>query len=211
MSRKSIHRVQGIGAGLFPRNLNSRALVALRGLSDAPADDIVALLRSDQPIDTKIRQRLADAIEGKCEGVRVRVTNPKKITFVRKLIREFARVRQGRHVRRKIQASERESQESARTAAVQDLAKTMRKSFKTAEACLTLSDQVDRWIREVRSRGDYPEHTETELTVAFLSAHIDDLPPEAGLDDSLPAYVRFVLQFQKIEIEALALQEWFMT
>lgn len=204
MSRKSIHRVQGIGAGLFPRNLNSRALVALRGLSDAPADDIVALLRSDQPIDEKIRQRLADAIEGKCKGVRISVTNPKKVTFVRQLLRQYAHFRQGQYIRQQIQESKRE-------AALNDLARAMGKSFKTAEPCLTLADQLDRWIADVRCRGDHPDLTDTALTVAFLSAKIDDLPPEEGIDDALPALVNIVMHFQKMENEALGPQEWFLT
>lgn len=214
MSRRSLGRIQGIGSGLIPRNLNAQALVALRGLSDTPADDIVALLRSEQPIDAKIRHRLADAIEGKLRGVRIRVTNPKEVTFVKKLMREFARVRQGRLVRRQIQESQLEPvqvQGKNRESALKELAEAMGKEFKTAESCLTLADRLDGLIVDVRCRGYYPELTDTELTVAFLSARIDKLPPESGIDDALPALVNVVLQFQKMENEALGPQEWFLT
>lgn len=204
MARKSIHRFQGIGSGLLPKDLNLRAQVALKGLSDAPVDDIVALLRSDEPIDTKTRVMLANALEGNTTGANFRVTNSDRTKFLRQLLRQIAHVRHGRWARRFI--------DRPRCApAIDKLAKTMRKSAKAAEKCVTDSRKVDAWI--AAARETFPEAAEfddLELELAYAIAGIDKVRPETRLDETLKliSYViRSILEFQD---KALGADEWFV-
>ena len=207
MSRKSIPRAgcQGIGSGLIDRDLNLRAQMALEGLTDDPIADIVALLRSDQPIDQNSRKKLANAFEGKSRGVNIKLGPPAKTKFLKQILRDVARVRHGRHARRQVDSIGYE-------AAIDALATKMRKSPKTAENCVTLVNKVDKWIADVRS--EMPQHadlTDFELEIAFHSAKAEASSPENAIDDLLKPLSGLIMKIEQFQDKALRDDEWFVT
>lgn len=204
MARKSIHRVQGIGAGLLPKDLNVRAQVALRGLSDAPEDDILALLRSDQPIDQKTRARLADAIAGKPQGLTFKLSSAEEPSWLKRLIRSLAHVSQGRSAVRRIK-------EVGYDSAMSELAEAMLRNEKSAMSRVALARKVDAWIHKVRA--EMPEHAQLDnvtLETAYLLARIDKIKPEAAIDETLPQIVGLIRQFRELQDKALGPDEWFV-
>ena len=204
MARKSVRRVQGIGAGLLPKDLNARAQVALLGLSDTPKDDIVALLRSDQPIDQKTRAWLADAIVRKPRGLTFKLSNSRKPSWLMRLLRGVAHVSQGRSAERRIK-------EVGYDAAMSELATTMLLDEKSAMSRVALARKVDAWIGKVRA--EMPEHSELDsvtLEAAYVLARVDKIKPEAAIDETLPQIVDLIRQFRELQDKALGPDEWFV-
>lgn len=69
--------------GLNQVDLNLRAQLAIAGFSRTPEADISALLRSGQPIEERTRLKLADALDGKVKGFRLRGSNTAKVKGLR--------------------------------------------------------------------------------------------------------------------------------
>lgn len=204
MGRKSITRVQGIGAGLIPRDLNARAQMALLGLSDTPADDLAALLLSDQPIDMKTRTGLANAIVGRSLGLKIKVTNSRKQTWLVMLIRSMANLSEGRAMRSMVK-------ELGYTPAMIEAARRTASNKKTAEASYTLARAVDDWISTIRATE--PELADLDsltLEVAYLISRLDKIEPKAAIDDSLPKLMEFLRQYLRIEDRSFGPDERFI-
>lgn len=205
MGRKSITRVQGIGAGLIPKDLNARAQMALHGLSDTPADDLAALLLSDQPIDSKTRSGLANAIVGRSRGLKIKVTNSRKQTWLVKLIRSMANVSQGRAIRSMVE-------DLGYTPAMNEAARQTASSTKSAEACYRLAREVDGWMSTIRATE--PELADLDgltLETVFFISRLERIEPKAAIDDSLIELVELLRQFRRIEDRSFGPNERFIT
>jgi hypothetical protein len=205
MKRKSIWRTQGIGAGLNQRDLNIRAQMSIHGFSDAPVEDLVALLRSSQQIDTNTRMRLADALEGKSNGLILKVAKATGANVLRQVLRQAARLRQGRHVQRR-------TKEIGYRSAIAELAQAMAKSDKAAERCVTLANAVDSWIKRVRAEmPEYTDYSDADLEIAFIDSGIRKRAPELSFDADLKYTIYIVRTFENYQNRALAPSEWFLT
>lgn len=197
-------RLHGIGAGLVSRDLNIRAQVALTGLSDTPVPDITALLRSDKPIDAKTRAKLADCFEGRGHGLRIKVEQNRRTKEIRELLRKIIHVREGRF------AKER-AEQVGYTRAVAELSELVSKSPKSAEASVTLANQVDGWIERYRVNDDHAvDRSDLELEITFLLSKIDRRDPATVPLDEVKAFAAVAAGFLARQNAALEKDEWFL-
>ena len=188
----------------MPKDLNARAQMALRGFSDAPQDDILALLRSDQIIDHKTRTMLARAIAGGPPGLILKVSNSRKSSRFTQLLRAHAHVSQGRSAIRRFE-------ELGYDRGLTELAEAMSLTEKSAASRVALARKVDAWLRSVRAK--MPEHRELDeltLETAFLLAKIDKVKPAVAIDDDLALVVDLIRKFREQQSKSLGPDEWFV-
>jgi hypothetical protein len=196
MAVRSAPRTGGIGSAHLEFDLNLRAQAALFGLSRAPVEDILALLRSPQPIHSDTRHMLVMALEGDRNFLQVKLAPPQGHR-IRKLVRRLSMFRNGQHANQRAKVLGRPS-------AIAELAAEMGKGLKAAEACMTYANVITAWASDYSCSNALPEGVgEEDLTIAYLYAHAFGLPFEAAVGPNLPSLRKIVNQFELMQARAL--------
>jgi len=191
--------------GLGQIDLNQRACVALMGLTQDPAVDLIALLRSSQPIDPVTRLLLANTLAGKSDKVTARITRKAGSNGLQKFRKRLERLHSGRRV-------QRERDERGYTNAVGYVAENFSAGGKSIEASLTFVRKIDSWMASFRSaRPDLANFTDRELETAYLYAEAFGLDPDEACNRSLPLLTRLIDHWRDLQEGIGELGEDWMT
>jgi hypothetical protein len=171
-----------VGYGIGNVDLNLRAQLALLGFSERVEEDLAALLRSSQPIESETINRLADALEGK--GRVVLYTKGKKASKLANMyLKRRERLRVGRAIRKEVDRGTRWD------IAIAYFADELNGSDSKAEGCHTFAQRCDDWIAEHAKRTSNA-YTAQELEAAFVYADITKSDPGAEIKDTLPGLAK---------------------
>lgn len=122
------------------RRLNLRAFLALQGSSLSPTDDITALLRSDEPIDRLVRDRLIALLQA-ADGMSLKLTgHNSERNKVRASASRYDWYRIGKSIEAEI------ANELSRSAAIRKVASALTESEKKADKSLDYYRSVKLWI-----------------------------------------------------------------
>lgn len=173
--------------GLAQVDLNLSAQLALAGLSATPERDIAALLRSGQPIEALTRERLADALIGKAEGVKLTASHRKVHAGYRKIRRKRSDAQVGRELVSTIKVLGYDK-------AIENASSAKGIGVKSLEAHVTLARKIEVWIESIRSSQPSRVNglSDAELEVAYLYADLTKQQPEECIRPTLPALVRYM-------------------
>lgn len=185
--------------GLGQVDLNQLVQLSLAGLIDKPEYYLSELLKSGQPIEPRTRTVLADVLDGRSRGARVKVVPTKKNEFVRNFRRQRRKLEFGRRVQA---AMERMTYADA----IKHVAKDTPYGEKTLEVCVTLAKSFQNWVQECRVAR--LQHSEDVLEVAFVYSGLKGTKHEDALKPSLEDFAEIVRSFEQLVADSQGHLAW---
>jgi hypothetical protein len=162
--------------------------MSLIGFVDNPAQELSRLLKSDQPLTTKTRLALADALDGRSKSAMLKLTVAGQSKVLQIFRSKLKHLRIGRDVQSR-------PAEQTFAAAAEEISRRYRKSPKTIENYHKLAKNCDDWIRRCRDRG--VKHSDAELEIAFVYSEATGIKPEEAIKPSLDALTWLIVDFEK--------------
>lgn len=188
--------------GLGRSDLNLRARLAIRGLTDTPERDIAALLRSGQPIEPETSHLLAGAFEGRLKSITIKLEGRNRSRLHRSFRIRLKRLEIGREVKALVEdplVEERLSYDDG----VKKVA-AGGTSEATVEAAYTFLNKRDAWVTSSREAGS--QHTDFELTVAFIYSDLKGIRPEEAIKPSLSTLAALLEEVERDLIDSRELR-----
>lgn len=181
--------------GLGQVDLNLLVKLSLAGLIDEPGRHLSNLLRSQQPIEARTREELADALDGRLPGSKLTVRHTRHSRLVRKFQSERHQIEIGRLV-----AAAMTERGVRYDDAIEKVASVCRRSEAWVKACYTKANNLTRWIEECRGRG--LNHTDAALEMAFAYSTLRGVEPADSLKPSVEKLAEIIAQFEQIVEDA---------
>jgi hypothetical protein len=179
--------------GLGHVDLNLRAQLALRGLTDNPTADIARLLASIQPIEPESRVLLAAALKAKPgPTIHLRATASKHHKALNSFRKRLVRLWMGREGLKLIQSL-------GYNKAVCALAVEHSVSDKTVIASIALARRLAQRIERMRkTRPDVAHLTDRELEIAYLHGNATRRDPLLSIRPSLPDLAQLIDEYERL-------------
>jgi hypothetical protein len=182
-------------SGLGQVDLNLLVQLSLAGLIGSPEQYLSQLLRSQLPIEARTRKALADALDGRLAGSRLKVQHTQHSKLVRKFRRERHQIKIGRRVAA-MMAEEAKTYDDV----VEKVAIASRESVKWVQAGYTKANKLADWIAECRNRG--LNHTDAALEMAFAYSTLRGVEPPDSLKPTVEGLADIIAQFDQIVVDA---------
>lgn len=151
--------------GLGQRDLNLKARLALRGMSDTIERDIVELLRSGQPIEQETRERLADALEGKQGAVKLVRKGTAGVTPLRRFRLRRSWLQVGKQI-------EARAERIGAARAIEEVAQELGGKIKNLEKMRTFARRAAAFVSAKRESGEAHGVSDAALEIRFVWSEV---------------------------------------
>ena len=179
--------------GLGQVDLNLLAQMGLAGLTAEPEHHLSRLLRSGQPIEEQTRIALADALDGRPGGSKLKLSQTGQHAFVR----SFRKLRQQIEIGRRVEAS---MDGLAYADAIEKVTQSCRYGDKSVERFYTMAKDCALWIGECRKQG--LEHTDEAFDVAFIYSKLKKIDRKNALKPSVELFAEIFDAFECMLVDA---------